>query len=111
MTIPTNRPSGIPERPVPGEPTDPAAGNDAPSFDPLRLCIYTTVALLAWIGGPFAVLVFALLGLAGYWRAHQAGLTRTKCYLRDVRLVLAYLGVISIVAAVAAGLKLHGWLG
>jgi hypothetical protein len=89
-------PESVPGRPVPGTPDDVAVS--APAFDPLKLCIFTTVALLAWIFGPFAVLVFAVLGLAGYWKAHQAGLTRTRCYLRDVRLVLVYLGVIALVA-------------
>ena len=102
-------PKGVPERPVPALPAAPKSDETAP-FDPLKLCIFTTVALLAWIGGPFAVLIFAGLGLAGYWKAHQAGLTRTKCYLRDVRLVLLYLGVIAVVALVAAGVTVHGWL-
>jgi hypothetical protein len=89
-------PEPVPGRPIPGTPDDVVAS--APAFDPLKLCIFTTVALLAWIFGPFAVLAFALLGLAGYWKAHQGGLTRTRCYLRDVRLVLVYLGVIAAVA-------------
>ncbi|AQZ71111.1 hypothetical protein BKM31_44370 [[Actinomadura] parvosata subsp. kistnae] len=67
----------------------------------MRLCIYATVALLAWLLGPWAVLGFAALGFAGYWRARRAGLTRSKCFLRDTRLVLAYLGLIAL-AAVAA---------
>ncbi|MEI8057915.1 MAG: hypothetical protein WCI29_10960 [Actinomycetes bacterium] len=106
-------PAGIPERPVPAVPPQADSSKataDAP-FDPLRLCIYTTVALIAWILGPFAVLGFAILGLAGYWRAHQAGLTRSRCYLGDVRLVLAYLGLIAVIAAVAAGVHVMSWLG
>lgn len=93
---------GVPERPAVGAPSEHADGNppSGAAFDPLRLCIYTTIALLAWAFGPVAVLAFALLGLAGYWRAHQAGLTQTKCYLRDVRLVLLYLGL-AVVGAVA----------
>ena len=86
----------VPGRPIPGTPDDATEG--ASAFDPLKLCIFTTVALLAWILGPFAVLAFALLGLAGYWKAHRAGLTRSRCYLRDVRLVLAYLSVITFAA-------------
>lgn len=100
-------PMGVPERPVPGVPA--ALGPDAP-FDPLRLCIFATVALLSWVFGPWALLGFALLGLRGYWRAHQAGLTRSKCYLRDVRLVLAYLSVLAVAGAVGAGLWLRGVL-
>ena len=91
-------PEPVPDRPIPGTPG--AAPPAEPAFDPLKLCIFTTVALLAWIFGPFAVLVFAGLGLAGYWKAHQAGLTRSRCSLRDVRLVLAYLAVV-VVAALA----------
>lgn len=100
MTTPT----GVPGRPVPGE-----APQEAP-FDPLKLCIFTTVALLAWIFGPFAVVVFAALGLAGYWKAHQAGLTRSRCYLRDVRLVLAYLGLVLVAALAGAAWTIHGWI-
>jgi hypothetical protein len=70
-------------------PESPAPGT-AP-YDPLRLCIYSTVALIAWVAGPWAVAFFALLGLIGYGRAARAGLTRSKCYLRDVRLVITYL--------------------
>lgn len=100
--------AGIPGRPVPGEPA--AATDAAPAFDPLRLCIFATVALLAWAFGPFAVLAFAVLGLAGYVRAHRAGLRRSRCYLRDVRLVLTYLGALAVVALVASGLEIASWL-
>jgi len=65
-------------------------------YDPLRLCIYATIALLGWLLGPVALLVFAGVGFAGYWRARQAGLTRSKCFLRDTRLVLTYLGVLAL---------------
>ena len=85
---------GTPGRPIPGRPT---AEDDRP-FDPLRLCIFATIALLGWVLGPVAVLVFAVVGLAGYWKAHQAGLTRSRCYLGDVRLVLAYLLVLALAA-------------
>ena len=98
----------MPGRPVPGDPDTPPDA-EAP-FDPLRLCIFTTVALLAWLLGPFAVATFAAVGLAGYWRAHQAGLTRSRCYLRDVRLVLLYLGVILIAAVAASAWTIWGWL-
>ena len=72
---------------------------DAAPFDPLRLCIFATVALLGWLAGPVALVFFAALGFAGYAKARRAGLTRSKCLLRDTRLVLAYLGLL-----VAAGL-------
>lgn len=70
-------------------------------YDPLRLCVYATVALLAWLLGPVMVAVFAGLGLIGYIRARRAGLRNSKCALRDTRLVIAYLGVIALVAVAA----------
>lgn len=102
-------PQGVPGRPIPAGP--PAPDGAEPVFDPLKLCIFTTVALLAWVLGPFAVLAFAVLGLAGYVRAHRAGLRRSRCYLRDVRIVLAYLGLVGVGAAVFAGLRVASWLG
>ncbi|MBB5867245.1 putative iron-regulated membrane protein [Allocatelliglobosispora scoriae] len=78
-------------RPAPPQPTRPTE-----SADPLRLCIYATIALLAWVLGPVAVLFFGVLGFVGYWRARRAGLTRSRCVLRDTRLVLAYLGLIAL---------------
>jgi len=65
-------------------------------YDPLRLCVYATIALLTWILGPIAVVGFAVLGFVGYWRARRAGLTRSKCALRDTRLVLGYLAAVAV---------------
>ena len=79
-------------------------------YDPLRLCVYATVALLAWLLGPFAVLGFAALGFVGYLRARRAGLRRSKCVLRDTRLVLTYLGLIGVGAAVGIGFVVVNWL-
>jgi hypothetical protein len=76
-----------------------------PPFDPLRLCIFATIALLGWLAGPVALAVFAAIGFTGYWKARRRGLTRSKCYLRDTRLVLAYLGIL-----LAAGLWGMVWL-
>ena len=56
--------------------------------------------------GPVALLVFAGVGFLGYWRARRAGLTHSRCFLRDTRLVLGYLGV--LVAAAVVGCYL--WL-
>lgn len=75
-------------------------------YDPLRLCVYATVALLAWLLGAWAVVAFAGLGLVGYVRARRAGLLRSKCALRDTRLVIGYLAVIAVVAA---GSIVHGF--
>ena len=77
---------------------------DPPTFDPLRLCVFATVALLGWLLGPVALIFFAALGFAGYWRARRAGLTRSACLLRDTRLVLVYLAV--LFAAGVAGVAL-----
>lgn len=65
-------------------------------FDPLPLCIFATIALLGWLAGPLALLVFAAVGFVGYAKARRAGLKRSKCYLHDTRLVLAYLSFLTI---------------
>ncbi|GAB5900736.1 hypothetical protein [Mycolicibacterium mageritense] len=77
------------------------SGQASEPYDPLRLCIYATVALLAWLLGPWAVAGFAALGLAGYIRARRGGLLRSKCALRDTRLVIGYLGIVAAVAVAA----------
>lgn len=74
--------------------------------DPLRLCVFATVALLAWLLGPVALLGFAVLGFVGYWRARRAGLLRSKCALGDTRLVLLYLG--GLVGLAVVGIW-QGW--
>lgn len=75
---------------------DPAA-----PFDPLRLCVFTTIAVIAAITGPVAVLTFALIAIGGYAKARRAGLMRSRCKLGDTRVVLAYLAVIALLAAAA----------
>ena len=71
---------------------------DAPApYDPLRLCIFATVALLGWVLGPLALTFFAVLGVVGYLKARRAGLLRSKCLLGDTRNVLAYLGLLTLV--------------
>jgi hypothetical protein len=76
-------------------------------YDPLRLCVYATIAALAWLLGPVAVVGFALLGFAGYVRARRQGLTRSKCILRDTRLVLAYLAVLALAGASAISWQVY----
>lgn len=87
------------------EPPRVSAVDEAP-YDPLRLCVFATVALLAWLLGPVAVVVFAVVGFVGYWRARRAGLLRSRCKLGDTRLVLVYLAVVA--AAGVVGIA-RGW--
>jgi hypothetical protein len=76
-------------------------------FDPIRLCVYTTIALLAWIVSPPVMLMaMSALGIAGYVRAMRAGLTKTKCVLREPRLVLVYLGSAFVAGAAAIVLRI-----
>ncbi len=71
------------------------------TFDPLRYCIFTTIALIAWaVSAPVAVALMSALGLAAYWSAWRGGLRTSKCVLRDVRLVLAYLLIAFAASAV-----------
>jgi hypothetical protein len=80
------------ERPVDAsEPGD-------PPFDPLKLCVFATVALLGWLLGPFALLGFAVLAIVGYAKARREGLLHSKCKLGDTRLVLLYLVVLAAAA-------------
>lgn len=72
-----------------------------PALDPLRYCVMTTVALLAWLAGP--PIVVTLMGALGFWmyaRAVRGGLTGTRCLLRHPRLVLAYLAAASLAGAI-----------
>lgn len=89
---------------------DASVGHPAPPFDPLRLCVFTTVALIACILGPIAVLGFALIAIVGYAKARHAGLMRSKCKLGDTRLVLAYLAVIAVAAVVAIPFWVMLWM-
>ena len=89
---------------------DPSVGDPTPPFDPLRLCVFTTIALIACVLGPVAVLAFALVAIAGYAKARRAGLLRSKCKLGDTRLVLAYLTVIAVASAVAIPFWVMLWI-
>lgn len=83
---------------------------DAPGLDPLRLCVNTTVALIACVLGPIALLGFALLAISGYARARRAGLMRSKCKLGDTRVVLAYLTAIAVLAVAAIPFWIMLWI-
>jgi hypothetical protein len=78
-----------------------------PPYDPLRLCVFATVALLGWLLGPWALLGFSVLAVAGYARARRQGLLRSKCRLGDTRLVLLYLVVLAAGAACGIYLSLR----
>ena len=70
------------------------------TFDPLRLCIYSTIALLAWLLTPAVVVAgFSGIALAAYWQARRAGLVRSRCKLGDTRLVMTYLGLLFVAGA------------
>jgi len=69
-----------------------AAGNQP--FDPLRLCTYTTITILAWLVTPAVVVsVFSGIALVAYYKARRQGLVKSRCKLGDTRLVMAYLGI------------------
>ena len=69
------------------------------------------MALLTWVAGPVVVVALAGLGFAGYLRARRAGLTSSRCILRDTRLVLAYLGAVGLAALLGVGLQARDLLG
>ncbi len=72
-----------------------------PAFDPLRFCVFTTIALLSWIvSAPVMMMAMSALGLWAYGRAIRGGLTQTKCVLKSPRLVLGYLGLVFLAGAV-----------
>lgn len=51
---------------IPGAPDLTTDADEPAAVDPLRLCIFATVAALGWLLGPFALLVFGVLGFTGY---------------------------------------------
>lgn len=75
--------------------------------DPLPLCVYTTVALLAWLFTPaLAAAVFGAVAFHAYWRSWRAGLRRSDCVLRDPRLVMLYLGLVTATGSAFTVLRL-----
>jgi hypothetical protein len=98
-----------PRAPLDGESTAGAPAAAAAVFDPLRYCIFTTLGIIAWIAGPAVVVAAAsAFGVAAYWRARRAGLTRSKCVLGDTRLVMLYLGVAFVASIVSIGVHIGG---
>ncbi|MER7796593.1 hypothetical protein [Microbacterium sp. NPDC096154] len=89
---------------------DDRVGDPEPAFDPLRLCVFTTVALITCVLGPVALLGFSIVAIAGYARARRGGLLRSKCRLGDTRLVLAYLSAIAVLAAAAIPFWVLLWM-
>lgn len=79
------------------------------AFDPLRYCIFATIALISWAITPAAAaMVFGGLGLAAYAKARRAGLAKSRCLLGDTRLVMAYLAAVATLgAAFTARALLH----
>jgi hypothetical protein len=91
-------------RQVPTPHVDPPTTH--PPDDPLRLCVFATVALLGWALGPVALLGFAVLAIVGYSNARRGGVLRSRCKLGDTRLVLAYL----VALALAAVAGIYFWI-
>ena len=88
-----------PRQVAPPHADQPSSTPTAP-YDPLRLCVFATIALLGWVLGPVALLGFAALAIVGYARARRDGLLRSRCRLGDTRLVLGYLALLAVAACV-----------
>jgi hypothetical protein len=89
---------------------DESVGAPPAPFDPLRLCVYATVALITCLLGPIALLAFSGIAIAGYAKARRAGLLRSRCKIGDTRLVLVYLSVLALLAAVATPFWVMFWV-
>lgn len=90
-----------------GEPHAPTGRTGPAPPDPLRLCVATTVALIAWlVSPPVAVIGFATLAIVAYVRAYRAGLLASRCKLGDTRVVLGYLSVALVAGVVGVVIRL-----
>lgn len=89
-----------PRQVAPPHAEQPTAAPATAPYDPLRLCVFATIALLGWLLGPVALLGFAVLAIVGYARARRDGLLHSRCKLGDTRLVLLYLTVLAAAACV-----------
>lgn len=94
--------AGCPADPVRDRPgSGPASHTPDGPGDPLRFCVLATVVVITWVTTPaFAAMVFGGLGVAAYGRAWRRGLRRSRCKLADARLVIAYLGAVTLVGTV-----------
>lgn len=83
-----------------------SAPRPAGAPDPVRFCVMTTVALLAWLLGPPAVVIaMSGLGLWAYGRATRGGLTETRCVLKRPALVLGYLAAAMVAGIVGLAMR------
>ena len=89
---------------------DETVGDPPAPFDPLRLCVFATIALITCVLGPISLLAFSSIAIAGYAKARRAGLLRSRCKLGDTRLVLVYLSALAVLAAVATPFWVMFWL-
>ncbi len=79
--------------------------------DPLRYCIFATIVLIAWVITPaLALVLFGGLGVSAYVRAYRRGVLRSRCYLRDTRLVIGYLAALTTLGIAATAWRVAGWL-
>ena len=77
----------------------PPHGSADRQFDPLQLCVYTTIGILAWLVTPAVVVAsFGAIAVVAYVRARRRGLARSRCKLGDTRLVIAYLASVASIA-------------
>ena len=79
-------------------------------YDPLQLCIYTTIGVISWvITPPLTVAIFGTIGVVGYGNARRKGLAKSRCKLGDTRLVIAYLAVAAVAGWVVTAVSLARW--
>jgi len=80
-------------------------------YDPLALCIYTTIGLISWLITPaLTVAIFGTIGVVGYGRARRRGLAKSRCKLGDTRLVIAYLAVAALIGAAVTVSNVIDWV-
>lgn len=87
------------------------AGATEKQYDPLALCIYTTIGLISWLITPaLTVAIFGTIGVVGYVRARRRGLAKSRCKLGDTRLVIAYLAVAALLGAAVTVSNVFDWV-